>query len=98
MTWRSLCSCFCRTMWLWARAGVLHVLLPGHDLADRARLRPGRVPDVHDEHQRVAARVIVEYRLDRRVGEDAAIPIELAVDADRGEGGRQGARRHDVVG
>ena len=29
---------------------------------------PVRVPDVHREHQRVCARVVVEHRLDRRVG------------------------------
>src|SRR5262249_8156484 len=32
----------------------------------------------------------------RRVGENPAIPIELAIDADRRKGGRQRARRHDM--
>ena len=40
--------------------------------------------------------LIVEDALGRRVGEDAAVPIELAVDAHGGEGRRQRARRHDV--
>ena len=43
------------------------------------------------------ARVVVEHRLDRRVRQDAAVPIELAVDAHGGEGRRQRARGHDVA-
>jgi hypothetical protein len=44
-----------------------------------------------------APRMVVEHRLDRRVGVDAAVPIRLAVDPDRGERGRQRARGHDVL-
>ena len=56
-----------------------------------------RVPHVHGEDQRVAARVVVEDHLGRRVGEDAAVPVELAVDAHGRERRRQRARRHDVL-
>ena len=44
----------------------------------------------------IAARIIVEYCLDRRVRQDPAIPIELAVDAHGRKRRRQRARSHDV--
>ena len=37
---------------------------------------------MHGKDQRVPARVVVEHGFRRRVGEDAAVPIKLAVDAD----------------
>ena len=46
---------------------------------------PVGLPEMHREDQRVAARMIVEDALGRRVGENAAVPIELAVDAHRRE-------------
>jgi hypothetical protein len=52
--------------------GVLDVLLPVHDLPDGLGLRTARIPDVDREHQRIAAWVIVEHRLHRRIGQDAA--------------------------
>ena len=56
-----------------------------------------RIPQMHGEDQRVLARIVVEDRLGRRVGEDAAVPVELAVDAHRRERRRQRAGRHDVL-
>jgi hypothetical protein len=53
---------------------------------------------VHGEDQRVAARIVVEYRLGRRVRENATVPVELAVDADRRKRRRQRARGQDVLG
>ena len=64
-------------------AGVLDVFLPADHLPDRFGLRAGLVPDVDGEDQRVAPRVVVEYRFDRGVGVDAAVPIRMAVDAHR---------------
>ena len=78
-------------------ARILDVLLAVHHLPHRLGLRADGVPHVHGEDQRVAARVVVEDHLGRRVGEDAAVPVELAVDAHCREGRRQGARRHDVL-
>ena len=52
---------------------------------------------MHREDQRVLARIVVEDRLGRRVGEDAAVPVELAVDAHRRKRRRQRAGRHDVL-
>ena len=66
-------------------ARVLDVLLPVQDLPYRLRLRPHRIPHVHGKDQRVAARMLVEDHLRRRVGKYAAVPVELAVDAHRRE-------------
>ena len=66
-------------------AGILDVLLTVEHLPDGLRLLAHRVPQVHREDQRVLARIVVEDHLGRRVGEDAAVPIELAVDAHRRE-------------
>ena len=49
------------------------------------------------EDERVAARVVVEDRLDRRVRQDPAVPVEVAVDANGRKGGRQRARGHHVA-
>ena len=51
---------------------------------------------MHGEDQRIAPRIVVEDRLGRRIGENSAVPIELAVDANGRKGRRQRARRHDV--
>ena len=78
-------------------ARILDVFLAMRDLPHRLRLRPDRVPHVHGEDQGVAARVVVEDHLGRRIGENAAVPIELAVDAHGREGRRQCARCQDVL-
>ena len=62
-------------------AGVLDVLLPVQHLPDGLWLAANGVPQVHGEDQRVDARVLVEDDLRRRVGKDAAVPVQLAVDA-----------------
>src|SRR3546814_7060853 len=41
---------------------------------------------------------MVEHMLERRVGDDAAVPIKLAVDLHRREPRRKRARRHDMLG
>ncbi len=78
-------------------AGVLDVLLPVEHLPDRVRLLAHRIPQMHREDQRVLARIVVEDRLGRRVGENAAVPIELAVDAHGRKRRRQRTGRHDVL-
>ena len=37
---------------------------------------------MHGEDQRIATRNVIENRLSWRIGENSAIPIELAIDAD----------------
>ena len=78
-------------------ARELDVLLPAHHLPDRFGLRTFGIPHVDGEDHRVAARLVVEHRLDRRIGVDAAVPVGVAVDAHRGKRRRQRARRHDVI-
>ena len=51
---------------------------------------------MHCEDQGVSARIVVEHRFGRRVRQDTAVPIQLAVDPDGGERRRQRAGRHDV--
>src|SRR6202040_1067077 len=78
-------------------AGVLDVFLPVEHLPDRLGLRPDRIPHVNGKDQGAPAGGVVEDDLGGRVGEDPAVPIELAVDADGREGRRQCAGRHDVL-
>src|SRR5918994_1376253 len=69
-------------------AGVLNVLLAVHDLPNRLRFGSLRVPDMNREHDRVLPWVIVEHRLDGRVRQNAAVPVEIAVDAHGWKGWR----------
>ena len=97
ITWRSRWICFWRAMWLTARLEYWMSfcrLVTCHIVAGSL---PVRVPDVDREHERVLPRVVVEHRLDRGVRQDAAIPVELAVDAHGREGRRQRARGHHVA-
>src|SRR5271169_6229720 len=49
------------------------------------------------EDERIPARVIVEHNLGRRVREDSSIPIELAINAHRGESWRKCSGGHDML-
>ncbi len=68
------------------------------DLDHVARQLAARAPQIDLEGERVLARPAVEHPLQRRVGDDAAVPVVVAVDLDGGEARRQGAARHDVLG
>ena len=48
------------------------------------------------EDERVAAGMVVKNDFGGRVGEDAAVPIELVVDAYRRKGGGERAGGHDL--
>ena len=91
MTWRSLCASRWRTMWLAMRLEYWMSLCRLRISQMVVGLIACRVPQMHGEDQRVPPRMIVEDALGRRVGEDAAVPIKLAVDAHGGEGRRQRA-------
>ena len=69
-------------------AGELDVLLAPHHVPDRLGFGARLVPDIDREDQRVAARLVVEHRLDGRVRIDAAVPVRLAIDAHGAEGRR----------
>ena len=69
-------------------ARILDVLLTVEHLPDRFRFGPHRIPHMHGKDQAVSARIVVEDRLGRRIGKNAAVPIKLAVDANgRNAGG-----------
>src|SRR5258708_34346251 len=72
-------------------ARVLDVLVPVKYFPDGLWLRSNRVPHVHRENQGVATRVVVEDCLGRRVGENSAVPLEVAIDANGWKGRRQRA-------
>jgi hypothetical protein len=57
-----------------------------------------RRPEIDLEGERVAPRLGGENPRQRRVGDDTAIPIILAVNLDRGKTGRQRARSHEMLG
>ena len=78
-------------------AGTLDVLLAVEDFRHRARLGAHWIPEMDGEDERVPARVVVQHHLGGRVGEDAAVPIQLAVDARRRKCRRKRAGRHDVL-
>src|SRR5258708_40053443 len=78
-------------------AGIQHVLMPIEHFRHRGRLRPGWIPHVDREDQRVSAGNVVEYRLGRGVREDPAVPIQLAVDTNSWECRPQRARCHHVL-
>src|SRR6516165_11957379 len=55
------------------------------------------MPQLNTEDERTAAGIIVEDRLDRRIGKDAAIPVEFAIGVDRRKRRRQRSGRHDLL-
>src|SRR5271156_1161819 len=77
-------------------ARILYVLMAGEGVRHRGWLGAERIPEVDGEDERVPARVVVEHHFRRRVGENAAVPVEFAIDANGGKRWRQGARGHDI--
>jgi hypothetical protein len=77
-------------------AGILHILMAVEYLRHRDGLGARGIPQMYGEDQRVPARVVVKHRFGRRVRQDAAVPIKLAIDAHRRKCRRQRARRHNV--
>ena len=77
-------------------AGIADVLFARIDVHDRRGHRAARGEEVDLEHQHLLA-LIVEDVGQRRIGDEAAVPVEGAVDLDRRQPWRQGAGRHDVA-
>jgi hypothetical protein len=68
------------------------------DLCKVARKCALRAPEVDLEGERVlAAGVALYHPLQRRVGHEAAIPVVLAIDFDRGKARWQCSARHDML-
>ena len=76
--------------------GILDVFLAGEDFRHVARDLAAGAEQVHLEDQRVLRAAIIEQMLQRRVGDQAAIPVVVFADADHGQGRRQGAAGHDM--
>ena len=68
-------------------ARILDVFLTAQNLPDCLGLGTARIPHVDREDERVAAGLVVEYGLDRRVGKNPAVPIKLTVDRTAGKAG-----------
>src|SRR5437588_390594 len=64
-------------------------LVPRFDLGHVARQLAARVPQIDLERERVEPRLVLQYPLQRRVGNETAVPIILAVDFGGGKAGRQ---------
>src|SRR5258708_39192419 len=75
---------------------ILNVLVPMKDLPDRSRFWTDRIPHMRGKDQRVPARVVVKHDFGRSVRENAAVPVELAIDTDSRKGRRQSARSKNM--
>src|ERR1700728_199237 len=69
-------------------ARVLNLLLPRHHLGHGARHPPAPAPQVDLEGECVTPRLALEHPLQRGIRHQAAVPVELALDLDRGEARR----------
>mmetsp|Transcript_30435 Transcript_30435/g.55689 ORF Transcript_30435/g.55689 Transcript_30435/m.55689 type:complete len:214 (+) Transcript_30435:1235-1876(+) len=77
---------------------VLNILLPGHGCGHIGRqITPG-AEQVHLHGQRFAFATVVQHILQRRVGNNAAIPVGFTFNHHRREGGWQSTAGHDVLG
>src|SRR6266536_387828 len=77
-----------------ARAARIAVLLFPGDVAWEIALC---IPEVDLEGEGIAARLGIDHPLQRRIGNEAAVPILLAFDLDCRKTGRQRAAGHDVL-
>ena len=78
-------------------AGIADVLLALARFLQRAGQGPLRAEEIDLVDGEVVLVLHVEHVLQRRVGDEAAVPVPLALDLDRREAGRQGAGGHDVL-
>src|SRR5262245_1712046 len=79
-------------------ARILNLLLPRQDVVEIARQLAARAPQVDLEYERVQAGIALHHPLQRRVRDETAVPIELAIHLDGGTARRQRSARHDVFG
>src|SRR5260221_535641 len=79
-------------------ARIADVLLALEHLVEVRRQLAGRAEQVDLHDQGIDARRIVHHVPQRRVGDDAAVPVVLAVDHHGRKTRRQRAARHDVLG
>lgn len=77
-------------------AGILHVFVTVDDVIDGLRFGAIGIPHMCRKYHRVAAWVVIENHFAGGVGKNAAIPVQIAIDANRWESRGQGARCHDM--
>jgi hypothetical protein len=77
---------------------ILDFLLAHHDVGQVARNLAARAPEVHLKGQRVLAAVLLDDPLQRRIRDEASVPVELALDLHRRKAGRKRSARQHVLG
>ena len=79
-------------------ARVLDFLLTCDHFGNIARSLATRAPEIDLKGERISLVAIIDHPLQRRVGDETAIPVVLAFDLDGRKARRQGAACHDVLG
>ena len=79
-------------------AGIADILLPLADFLEIGWLPPPGMKQVDLERQPAKARDTFQHVLQRRVGDEAAIPVVFAIDLHCRKAGRQSAAGHDMLG
>src|SRR5271168_2155984 len=77
-------------------AGVANILFALADFIEISRQAPVFWKNIDLEDQATAARIIINYVLQWRVGEETSIPILFAINLDRRKARRQRPTGHDV--
>src|SRR5262249_39240206 len=74
--------------------GILDFLLAHRDLGQTAGKLAARVPEIDLEGEGILPGPALDQPPERRVRDQAAVPVVLALDLDGGKAGRQRAARH----
>src|SRR6516165_4536655 len=77
--------------------GKTNLFLTKFNLHQVAWQLAARAPQIDLEGQSVLPRAAVEHPLQRRVGDEAAVPIEFPIDLCSRKAGRQGAAGHHML-
>src|SRR5262249_1236995 len=74
-----------------------NVLVPFAHFLEIGRQLAAALKNIDLECQAAATRIIIQHVLQRRVGDETAVPVVFAVDLDRWKTGRQRAARHHML-
>ena len=78
-------------------AGEANVFFPFAHFLEICRQLAAALKNIDLERQAAATRIIIQHVLQRRVGDETAVPVIFAVDLDRWKTGRQRAARHHML-
>ena len=78
-------------------AGIDNLFLPRSHISEVSRKPPAGAPKIHLERECVLARTEFERPLQRRVGNEAPVPVKFAVDFDSWKARRQRAAGKNVA-